>query len=52
MAGYDVSSDRPVLRAYIERVRADLQPHYDEVMTRFDIFVEKYVKKEDLLAKL
>ena len=31
MAGYDVTRDREVLAAYMARVKADLNPHYDEV---------------------
>ena len=30
MAGYDVKKGRPILAEYMERVKADLQPHYDE----------------------
>lgn len=31
MAGYDVSGGRAVLADYITRVKAELNPHYDEV---------------------
>lgn len=31
MAGYDVRKDRPVLAAYMDRVKAELNPHYDDV---------------------
>ena len=31
MAGYDVTKDREVLGSYLARVKAELNPHYDEV---------------------
>ena len=31
MAGYDVTEGRPVLKEYMERVKSELQPHYDDV---------------------
>jgi hypothetical protein len=31
MAGYDVRKDRPILTEYMDRVKADLNPHYDDV---------------------
>ena len=31
MAGYDVTKDRKVLGAYMDRVKGELQPHYDDV---------------------
>ena len=31
MAGYDVTKDRPVLAKYMETVKSDLNPHYDDV---------------------
>ena len=31
MAGYDVSKDRKILAQYMQRVKQDLNPHYDEV---------------------
>uniref|UniRef100_A0A1B6F1V4 Glutathione S-transferase theta class 1 n=1 Tax=Cuerna arida TaxID=1464854 RepID=A0A1B6F1V4_9HEMI len=49
LGGYDVSKDRPILKAYMDRVRGDLQPHYTDVMKRFDKFLSKY---GDLIAKL
>lgn len=52
LAGYDVGEGRPILRAYMERVRADLHPHYDEVMVRFNKFISKYTKTTSLKAKL
>ena len=30
MAGYDVRQDHPILAKYMDRVKADLQPHYDD----------------------
>ena len=30
MAGYDVYKDHPILAAWYERVRGELNPHYDE----------------------
>ena len=33
MAGYDVTEGRPVLKEYMERVKSELQPHYDDVHT-------------------
>ena len=31
MAGYDVTKDRKVLSEYMQRVKQELNPHYDEV---------------------
>jgi len=31
MAGYDVARDREVLSKYMERIRTELNPHYDDV---------------------
>ena len=31
MAGYDVTKDRKILAQYMERVKGELNPHYDEV---------------------
>jgi len=31
MAGFDVKANRPILSAYMERIKADLNPHYDDV---------------------
>ena len=31
MAGYDVTKDRPVLAKYMETVKSELNPHYDDV---------------------
>lgn len=45
MAGYEVGQDHPAVKAYMERVRNDLKPHYGEVMTRFNKFIEKYGDK-------
>ena len=28
---YDVTEGRPVLKEYMERVKSELQPHYDDV---------------------
>lgn len=30
MAGYDVCEGRPILTAWMQRVRDTLQPHYDD----------------------
>lgn len=30
MAGYDVCEARPILTAWFQRVRENLQPHYDD----------------------
>ena len=30
IAGYDVRQGRPVLEAYMDRVKAELNPHYEE----------------------
>lgn len=45
LAGYEVGQDHPAVKAYMDRVRNDLQPHYGEVMTRFNKFIEKYGDK-------
>ena len=31
MAGYDVRKGRPILEEYMNRVKEDLNPHYDDV---------------------
>jgi hypothetical protein len=30
MAGYDVRQSRPVLAAYMDRIKSELNPYYDE----------------------
>ena len=34
MAGYDVRKGRPILEAYMARVRDELNPYYDEAHKR------------------
>ena len=31
MAGYDVKQNRPVLAEWMDRVKSELQPHYDDL---------------------
>ena len=31
MAGFDVRTNRPVLTAYMQRIKDELNPHYDDV---------------------
>ncbi|XP_054282304.1 glutathione S-transferase theta-1-like [Macrosteles quadrilineatus] len=52
MAGYDPGKDRPILKAYMERVRSDLEPHYSVVMERVNKFITKYSDSHSLTAKL
>lgn len=42
MAGYDVRTNRPILDAYMQRVKAQLNPHYDDAHKIVYKFVEKF----------
>jgi len=41
MAGFDVQKNRPLLTKFMERVRQDLQPYYDEAHKIVYIVKEK-----------
>jgi len=42
MAGYDVRQHRPILNAYMQRVKEQLNPHYDDAHKIVYKFVEKF----------
>ena len=45
MAGYDVRTNRPVLTAYMKRIQAELNPHYDDVHEKVYQIREKFQGK-------
>ncbi len=42
LAGYDVRIGRPVLADYMQRIKEELSPHYEEVHEVFYAMVRKY----------
>jgi len=42
MAGYDVRKGRPILEAYMDRVKSELNPHYDEAHKIVHMMVRKF----------
>lgn len=42
MAGYDVRKGRPILEEYMNRVKADLNPHYDDAHKVVNMMVNKF----------
>lgn len=53
MAGFDVRTNRPVLTAYMERIRLELNPHYDDVHQKVyqvrDAFKGEIPSKEEFV---
>lgn len=47
IAGFDPREGRPILSAWLERVRNDVNPYYDEVLSTLN---ELAGNKEDLKA--
>jgi len=46
MTGYDVKDGRPNIAQYMNRVRLDLQPHYDDVHSLVYKVKESYTKQQ------
>lgn len=42
MSGYDPSQGRPKLAAWMERVKNELNPHYDEVHETLNYVIKKH----------
>lgn len=57
MAGFDVRTDRPVLEKYMDGIKAELQPHYDDVHAMIYQISDAYkgsipASKEELFTKM
>ena len=51
MAGYDVRKGRPILEEYMQRVKEDLNPHYDDVHKVVYMMTKKFGGKVPQIKK-
>lgn len=52
IAGYDPRDGRPKLSAWLERVRNDMNPYYDEAHVMVNRLAQKYEAEEKQQAKI
>ena len=49
IAGYDIRAGRPILSAYMDRVKTELSPHYEDAHKILNIMVKKFASDDSKL---